>query len=587
MFNEIKLQFKREDGLKYKYAFSKSEFFALLFFLVVANLFTINFINRENYIYFWDCIHYWAKYVEISDLFRINPLGTIRNVIHSIRYMEYNKIAPFLLMPFGFLFGKERMPYILSIVNIFAFPSVISFVLLYKRVVGKIHDDLPVAVSFIAVFTMLTFPFFWTPILYGYVGVGGFFVINLILLTYLKQPFSKQSTGNVLYLGLLIPVLVLFRRWYAYWAVSFYIALAFNVLILSFPKHHSETKRYLVSLLKVLLVVLVSAMFFMIATPVAIKIIKTDYADIYSAYRFSTTIFQSFGRFFGHFGLFYVVMFLLGSVYALSCPKIRRFSLLLLPQWIIIFLLFSRTLDFGFHHYYLLQPTMLLFISLYVANILLKTKTKTGKIIICSAYVLISLLNFSAVFIPKASRYTRLFKHVFPGIRHYPLVRNDIDEIKRLLNVLKDLLSDPGDRVYVLSSSGILNSSILHDSYLSLLGDRRMHSQILNTHDVDKRDGFPSEFLTARYVVVAYPIQYHLRPEDQRVVGTLAEFIMDGGNIGTSYKQLPYEFVLDKGVRVYIYEKVRPFKKTDIDLLSELFRKHYPDREYLYEITVD
>jgi len=114
-----------------------------------------------------------------------------------------------------------------------------------------------------------------------------------------------------------------------------------------------------------------------------------------------------------------------------------------------------------------------------------------------------------------------------------------------------------------------------------------MESQILNTHDVDKRDGFPSKFLTARYIVVAYPIQYHLRPEDQRVVGTLAEFIMDGGNIGISYKQLPYEFALDKGVRVYIYEKVRPFKKTDIDSLSELFRKHYPDREYLYKITVD
>ncbi|MFB0528001.1 MAG: hypothetical protein ACETVT_03895 [bacterium] len=69
--------------------------------------------------------------------------------------------------------------------------------------------------------------------------------------------------------------------------------------------------------------------------------------------------------------------------------------------------------------------------------------------------------------------------------------------------------------------------------------------QILPTHNVDERGGFPSEFLTARYVVVAYPIQYHSRLEGQRVVGTLAEFIVDGGNIGTSYKQLPYEFALD------------------------------------------
>ncbi len=587
MFNEIRPGFKREDGLKYKYALSKSEFFALLFFLVVANVFTINFINRESYIYFWDGIGYWVKYIEISDLFRINPLGAIRNVIHSIRYMDHNKIAPFLLMPFSFLFGKDRMPYILSIVNIFAFPAVISFVLLYKRVVGKLHDDLPVAVSFIAIFTMLTFPFFWSPILSGYVAVGGIFVINLILLVYFRQPFPEQSTRSILCLGLLVSMLVLFRRWYAYWAVSFYIVLAFSVLILWFPKHHFEHKRYLVSLIKVLLVIFVSAMFFMIATPLAIRIIKADYADIYSAYKFSSTIFQSFGRFFEYFGLFYVVMFLLGSVLGLSYPKTRKCSLFLLLQWMIIFLLFSRTQDFSIRHYYLLQPTMLIFISLYVTNILLKAKTKTGKIIICSAYVLISLLNFSAVFIPKASGYTRLFKQALPGARHYPIVRNDIDEIKRLLNVLEDLLSDPCDRVYVLSSSGILNSSILRQAHLSLKCDRKIERQVLNTHDVDKRDGFPSKFLTARYVVVAYPVQYHLRPEDQRVVGTLAEFIMDGENIGTSYKQLPYEFALDKSVKVYIYENVRPFKKTVIDSLSELFRKHYPDREYLYKITVD
>jgi hypothetical protein len=153
--------------------------------------------------------------------------------------------------------------------------------------------------------------------------------------------------------------------------------------------------------------------------------------------------------------------------------------------------------------------------------------------------------------------------------------------------VLEGLLADPDERLYVLSSSKILNYSILNNAHLVLGRDRKRENQFLRTYDVDKRDGFPSHFFTAKYVVIADPVQYTLKPEDQRIIGVPAKAILNRENIGTAYRKLPYEFALDNNVNVYIFERVRPFKKNNIESLLDIFRKHYPDRKKLYEIDIN
>jgi hypothetical protein len=177
-------------------------------------------------------------------------------------------------------------------------------------------------------------------------------------------------------------------------------------------------------------------------------------------------------------------------------------------------------------------------------------------------------------------------KTIFSAESHIPLQRNDIAEIKNLLHQLGILLySDQNSTVYILASSNILNSSILHSAVLTFNLNPALRNQVLDTHDVDKRDGFPLNFLTARYVVICTPIQYHLRPEDQRIIGVLAECVLKRENIGKSYKQLPYVFLLDNGVKAFIYEKFKPLEQADINSLAELFNAYYPDRNYLYKTT--
>lgn len=569
-----------------KYSLTKADLYFLLLFLLGSNVFTIYFINQENYIYFWDTANYWLKCISMRETFINSPTDALKSLFTSIQYDDYNNIAAFFLLPFSLVFGPGRLAYILSIVNMFSLPAAISFLLLIKKLNGESFNAISPIVSFIAIFTILSCPFFWSPTLYGYVDVGGILLINVILLLLFKRPFSEQTIGNLLLLGFLLALLVLFRRWYTFWVISLFIAIALTEFLYSFSEYRFAYKKCLSTLVKFILITVFTSAFFMIsAKPLAERIIKINYADIYSAYRFSTTIMQVLQKSIAYFGLFYVVLFLFGSIYLFATQAFRRFSLVLVLQLTIAYLLFSKTQDFSYQHYYLLLPTMLLFISIFIINLLLKAPSKIVAASICTIYVLLSLLNFAAMFLPSATAYAHKTKHIFSAETHYPLKRNDIDKIKNLLKALENqLIKEPNSWVYVLSSSVLLNYSILQTAAMTLSGNTTLFKQILNTHDVDKRDGFPTEFLSAQYVVIGYPIQYHLSPDDQRVVGVLADAIIRQENIGKSFIQLPYMFVLDNNVRVFIYKKVRPFCKADIEALSELFKKYYPDREFLCNI---
>ena len=109
-------------------------------------------------------------------------------------------------------------------------------------------------------------------------------------------------------------------------------------------------------------------------------------------------------------------------------------------------------------------------------------------------------------------------------------------------------------------------------------------NRLLVTHDVDKRDGFPWQFFQARYVVVTNPVGYHLAPENQRVVGLLAEELLRGEKLGQAYERLPFEFPLESGGKVYIYKKAKAFMAEDLQDISNIFVALYPDYRDKFEM---
>jgi hypothetical protein len=215
-----------------------------------------------------------------------------------------------------------------------------------------------------------------------------------------------------------------------------------------------------------------------------------------------------------------------------------------------------------------------------------RLKTRTLELAFVGTLTVVCLSSFLTVFHAGASSFLSPANAVFSRLRLYPMKRNDLDQVHSLLTTLNDLTSSSDSKIYVLTSSTRLNASIVtngcHDFEPSLADLER---RVMPTHDVDKRDGFPFHFFKARYVVVTNPIGYHLAPESQRVIGLLAQELIEGEKLGRSYNKLPFEFALEDGSKAYIYEKGTNFDTGDLKRISDTFVNLYPEYREKFEIN--
>jgi hypothetical protein len=147
--------------------------------------------------------------------------------------------------------------------------------------------------------------------------------------------------------------------------------------------------------------------------------------------------------------------------------------------------------------------------------------------------------------------------HVFPD-RLRRLDNPAYASIADLVTVLRNA-SKAEDGVLVAASSTILNPDIVGSAERSLFGRRGARLRILPSPQVDSEGVVPTDLLlAAKFVVVAEPFQYHLRPTDQKVVRILVDAFNDGWPITGDFELLPQRFPLpEPGREIRIYRRLR------------------------------
>ncbi len=548
--------------------------------LALSVLFVTWYVRQEEYIYFWDFSNYHRAYQTLRSLATADPLGALRLLLSSVRHYDYNYLAPVFLMPAGAAFGSHRLGYILAVTVTFAVPTLLVASLLLERVAprGAQSASQPGLGKVVAVATVGLLPQFWLPVLVGYLDVAGVGLVFGILLLYFS---TSQDLRKRILIGLLLTALVLIRRWYSYWAVGFIFATLVRGVLLALRDHGSFASRLRVALRDpVTIGVTASAALFIISTPVAFRWLLTDYGYWHSAYRSDLPLIGSLEQLHRYFGPFAIAGALLGLAVGVATPQLREMSWLLITQFAATFWLFTRTQDFGWHHYYLVVVTIVLFFGLAARWMLSLLKTRWLQTLFVVSLVAVSLSNFLPVFHPGLGGLAKMF----PQVRRYPQRRTDMSELRRLVHMLETLTRDSDAPVYVLASGLTLNDEIVRNACYELGSFERLGSRILDTHHVDKLGGFPYRFFSARFVVVSDPIDYHLRPKDQRIVGLFAEAVLKGRGIGASFTRLPFEFRLERERKVYIYSRNGKFETSQVKELVDLFTQFYPGNRR-FEVT--
>ncbi len=280
----------------------------------------------------------------------------------------------------------------------------------------------------------------------------------------------------------------------------------------------------------------------MIAFPLVKKILFTNYGDIYSAYRSKQPVLHNLTMMYRQFGLLTLLFAGAGILLSERIPRRRPMVHFLCVQFLITYMVFTRTQDFGFQHFYCVLATVALVRGAVCARPVSVDSSGDWKSGVRSG-VFGRRRRRLCGRVPARSAFLEFVTGLIAPQPLYPRVRTDLQQVSGLLDALNDRSRQPNSAIYILSSSFTLNSSIAREACASLDPPHRgLASKISQTNDIDKRDGFPDQMLKATLVVLTVPFGYHLAPQDQRVIGILAEQLVRGEGIGKSYQKLPYEF---------------------------------------------
>ena len=562
------------------YLFFGASFAALC--AVIVSGFAATYITQERYVYFWDYALYWNFFKTLGSMLCLDWVQAVGSIIRSVREWNYNYLAVLPIAPVECFFGGSRLTYTVAIALLLVLPTAF----LAARVVVLLNPDqrprLQAIVFAVATLFFLLLHPVWIPVFEGRPDIIGLAFAFAILTIYMRRPLHDRSLSVLVGIGILLAVVFLLRRWYAYWIVAFFpaafIADTLRLPAIDIMKGLRRTTRSLA-----LIGAAFAATVWSVATPLMLRIFATDYSDTYSAYKVSGGAGDAFLLAIKYFGAPLIVVAGLGLGVSMLRRSTRYLAVFLIVQSLILSLLFYRVQDFNAHHYYLLLPIVYLGASaLFVppfGTTARRTMLTAGAIAGLAYLFLCTLTVFSQTW---RERVPSRLSTLLPQATRFPKTRADFDRLGALIVELeKQYRARPG-KIYVIASSVTLNDDLLRNFCREASASSLDCEDIVTVNHIDKRDGFPRRLLTSRYVVLATPAQYHLRPEDQHVIGILARDFASGTGIARSFARTGPSVVIDNGIEVSIFKREEPIPEDAVKALSREFMALYPEQGQLF-----
>lgn len=564
--------------------------YAVLFmlFAVFCNFFAYSFAMEEEgkIVFSFDASFYWVTFERLGSKFLTNPLNALNEIMMTSRNSDYNYSVLLFLLPWSVFFGHDRISLIMGIVNMLIILVGVSLVMLNGHILRKAGiQSARILHAFIALITLSFFPQFWIPVLNGVPLVFGLFFMSVILIMYFFVTPDEMTWKKILWMSFSFLILFILRRWFMYWIAGFFVAMFVDCGMRYWleKEKRAQTKKFALRCLYMGLVL--AALCWILLTPLMIRAITTNYDDIYAAFTVKgLTMMQGVKNIILQVGYVHSWICAGGLLAMLINASTRRFAIFLLIQWTVAYTMFFPQI-YNPTHYYFLMLTMLLGCTFFISTIVHHARFRILQVLLVAVYLAFSIANFQWTFYPTFGNHPTYIKVLGAskgfGRHFYPRFRTDMEQFLEMVGALEKV-TGPKDKIYFLVSSPTLNYSMVINSYLTFDREKNIGKQIMNTLDVDKRDGFPVRLFEAS-IVVGDPTA-PLVPDEQQIAILPAQMLLNGTGIARSFEKVPGEFSLGKDTKVTIYRRVRNYYRSDVEELSNALMELYPDRPFVYEI---
>lgn len=500
-------------------------FFAV--WIILFNVFAVIYINNSRYIYFWDNATYWDIAKDIASGAMLPDF--FGSLYKSIGNMDYNYTAGLLSAFFIKLFGQTRLVYVITLVDLYLVPSLMITYLLAKKT-GK-SPYITTALVFLLCPAIEFMAFI------GFVDIGGLIGGLLCYYLYFAGEEKKTVWWKYILIGIIVVLMMLWRRWYAFFGVSFITAMLADSII--------RGKRWYMVCLTV---ITVAALLFFCFNDFTFNILLANYGEIYSGYKFSPSIdFKLITR---YFGIIYLGALLVSSIIIMVKKRDFRFMFMWV-QMTACAIIFMCMQTHGQQHLLLYIPSVIMLTILVIKYI-----NKEWMFLLAIAMAVVNTVN---VFIPRSQpasiRDISIYSPI-PSFSMLPRKTENTDEILNLKRTLDTVVGE-NETLGVLASSFEMNEDILRNVEASMGEKQKREDYIESLPQVDSRDmEFMDIYKEINYVLVASPAQTHLEPDSQKVITKAVECFDTWTGIATSYTEL-YEYAVTIGDM-----NIRLFKRT-------------------------
>ena len=531
----------------------------VLVLALAANLVTALYCARAATVYYWDNAIYWNSSTMLSQ--QPLDLAQVRLVLESVITQEYNYLLAWPISLVMRLLGTSRYVYLFSIVNLYLLPALWGLCVLGRRVRW--------GGGLLFLFT----PVLLYAALLGYVDVAAAGAAIWAMVLYTDTQRSPAARGILA--GALLVLTFVLRRYFFFFAATFGIGALAALAV-----RRTDWKAFAALFVSSALCALYFAQHFLVE-----QVLKAPYSDLYSAYdQGRLADLTNFAR---YFGVVMLVLALAAGVFLLFRPERRYGAVLCLVQMAACFLFFTRVQTHGMQHLLLYVPALCWLLSEGTAELTPAQgkraeapKRPWGKLrpaAVC-AWALALCTTVSA-YLPGIE------PGPLPFFTYDPPVRTDLGQLIALRLYVDGLSAREPKTAAIAASSFTLNTSL----YNSILRSANIpegpgsKTEILYMADVDKRDGFSWNVLTADYLVVGDPVQTHLGEENQQVVAYLAHAVLEGTGVGTAYEPMEMSFPLQKDVTARVYRRTRDIRPEEYREISDHLTGLYPDYAERYQ----
>ena len=560
----------------------KSILIFLFLNFAIINVLLFFHLRQEQFIAYWDFGGFWRKSVEFNQMMNRSVKEAMDNLWFSLNYSEYSFLPEWFLYFPTQLLGNTYPRFILAMFNSFILPANLILYIFSLMIIEK--NKLTVKKFFLGML-IATFAGNLYSMVFGYIGSAGLPFITSILLLVHADGLEKFNWRNNIFIGLSMMILLLVRRWFAYWIVGFYVAYTLAYLIRGGIDRSLTKEKIKVQFLNMLVCGLIPLTILLtLFFPLFRTITTYNYAEAYSVAKVGGAAYI-IGWFIQFYGWLLILLLIPGVVYGIKSKKHRLITIFCVIQTLVAIILFNRVQSFGSHHYYIINGPVIILMLIGLEKIIDSFSVRASLVFLVSSTCLFCV-NFSkTVLFGKNQKADQILDKLnvlisapFPDLR----IRNDLDQIRNMADFL-DKTPNEYEYVYVLSNSVLFNDDMLRNAFFPEKNEGVANLLVADAYDY--RDGIPEDFFQYYYIVVADPIQLQFGEENQKCVSILAEFMLNSEESGPYYR-IVREYDLDNDVHVNIYQRIEQVPNSVRKIISERYRKFYPHNPELYEFKL-